>query len=188
MADTGDLSVGTIIRFNGELCLITEYQHRTPGNLRAFFQAKMKNLRTNKSVEYRFRAGEGVEIARVEHKMMEYVYEAGDELCVMDKETFDQVNIDKQMLGDQIKFLKEGMDIKVAFEGESPILAEMATFVNLAITFAEGAVKGNTSSNALKKCNVETGAEVMVPLFYNEGDVIRIDTRTGDYVERVSKG
>jgi elongation factor P len=188
MADTGDINVGTILRFNGELCLITEYQHRTPGNLRAFYQAKMKNLKSNKSVEYRFRSGEAVDIARVEHKMMEYVYESGDELCVMDKETFDQINIHKDMLGDQLKFLKEGMEVKVAFEGDMPILAETATFVNLEITYAEPAVKGNTSNNALKKCNVETGAEIMVPLFYNEGDIIRIDTRTGNYVERVNKG
>ncbi|MBC7411900.1 MAG: elongation factor P [Bacteroidia bacterium] len=188
MADTGDINVGTIIRFNNELCLITEYQHRTPGNLRAFYQAKMKNLKSNKSVEYRFRSGESVDIARVEHKMMEYLYDAGDELCVMDKETFEQVNIAKDMLGNQLKFVKEGMDIKVSFEGDLPILAETPTFVNLAITYAEPAVKGNTSNGALKKCNVETGAEIMVPLFYNEGDILRIDTRTGDYVERVTKG
>ncbi len=187
MADTGDINIGTVLRFNGELCLITEYQHRTPGNLRAFYQAKMKNLISGKSVEHRFRAGESVEVVRVEYKTMEYLYEDGDQMVVMDKETFEQVNINKDMLGDQLKFIKEGMEVKVSFEGDMPLVAEAPTFVILPITYAEPAVKGNTSNNALKKAKVETGAEIMVPLFYNEGDLLRIDTRTGTYVERITK-
>lgn len=187
MADTGDINVGTIIRFNNELCLITEYQHRTPGNLRAFYQAKMKNLITGKSVENRFRSGEAVEVVRVDHRTMEYLYEDGDQIVVMDKENFEQINIDKIMIGDSFEFLKEGMEVKVSFEGDSPILAEGPVFVNLVVTYAEPAVKGDTATNTLKPATLETGATINVPLFVNEGDKLRIDTRTRGYVERVKE-
>ena len=131
MANTGDVKVGSILRFNGELCQVTEYIHRTPGNLRAFFQAKMKNLKTGKIVENRFRAGEEVEIARVEFKEMQFIYPEGDHMVVMDNETFDQVYIPSNMFGENSKLLKEGMLVKIAFEGDNPIVAEPPTFVEL---------------------------------------------------------
>ena len=187
MADTGDINTGSIIRFNNELCLITEYQHRTPGNLRAFYQAKMKNLKSGKSVEYRFRSGEGVEIVRVDHKNMEYLYDDGQFLVLMDKETFEQVQIEKIMVGDSLEFLKEGIEVKVSFEGDEPIIAECQVFVNLVITYAEPGLKGDTATNTLKPATLETGAIINVPLFVNEGDKIRIDTRTRAYVERVKE-
>ena len=188
MANTGDVNVGTVLRYNNELCLITEWQHRTPGNLRAFYQAKMRNLMNGKQTENRFRSGEEVILVRVEYKMMQFIYTEGDFIVVMDNETFDQVHIPATTLGDGIKFLKEGMEIKVTFEEDSPILAEAPTFVELEITYTEPGIKGDTaSSNTLKSCTVETGATVMIPLFVNEGDKIKIDTRTSAYVERVKK-
>lgn len=185
MADTGDINIGTVIRFNGELCRIEEYQHRTPGNLRAFYQAKMRNLKTGKLVENRFRSGELVEIARVEYKNLQYIYPEGNFIVCMNNDTYEQIHIQSNLLGDGLKFLKEGMEIKIAFEGEEPILAEAPTFVELEVTYTEPGVKGDTATNTLKPATVETGASVNIPLFVNQGEKIRIDTRTGAYVERV---
>lgn len=187
MADTGDINVGSIIRFNGELVQIMEYQHRTPGNLRAFYQAKMRNLKTGKQTENRFRSGESVEIVRVEYKMMQFIYLEGEFAVVMDNSTFEQVHIPMVMFGDSGKFLKEGMEVKVSFEGEEAILAEAPTFIEAQITYTEPGLKGDTATNTLKPATIDTGAEIRVPLFVNEGDWVKIDTRTGDYVERIKK-
>jgi len=185
MADSGDINVGSIIRFNGELCKIEEYQHRTPGNLRAFYQARMRNLKNGKVVENRFRSGEIVEIVRVDYKNMQFIYPENNFIVCMDNETFEQIYIPALLLGDTINFLKEGMEVKVSFEGDEPILAEGPIFVELMITYAEPGVKGDTATNTLKPATLETGAVVNVPLFVNEGEKIKIDTRTKSYVERV---
>ncbi len=185
MATTADINVGSIIRFNGELCTITEYQHRTPGNLRAFYQAKMKNLKTGKSAEYRFRSGEEVEVARVEYRPLQYIYADGDNIVCMDNSTFEQIEIDNKLFGNGLNFMKEGMEVKVAFENEIALIAEPPTFVELLITYCEPGVKGDTATNTLKPATLETGAIVNVPLFVNQDDKIKIDTRTSAYVERV---
>lgn len=183
--DTGDINVGTVIRFNGELCRIEEYQHRTPGNLRAFYQARMRNLKNGKIVENRFRSGESVEVVRVEYKMMQFIYPEGDLIVVMDNETYEQVYLNKSLLGDSVNYLKEGMEVKVSFEEDTPIMAEAPVFVELEITYSEPGVKGDTATNAMKPATLETGAKINVPLFVNQGDKIRVDTRTNSYVERV---
>jgi elongation factor P len=185
MAKTGDINVGSVIRFNGELCVIIEYMHRTPGNLRAFYQAKMRNLRTGKLAEYRFRANEEVEVARVEYKDLQFIYKEDTNFVLMDGKTYEQVYVPAEMFGESAKFLKEEMIVKVAFEGGEPILAEPPTFVELEITYTEPGVKGDTATNTLKPATLETGAEVSVPLFVNQGEKIKIDTRTNSYVERV---
>ena len=185
MANSGDINVGSIIRFNGELCKIEEYQHRTPGNLRAFYQARMRNLKNGKIVENRFRAGEAVEVVRVDFKQMQFIYPEGDFIVCMDTENYEQIYVPAFLLGDSIKFLKEGMEVKISFEGDEPILAEGPVFVELIITYAEPGVKGDTATNTLKPATMETGAIVNVPLFVNEGEKIKIDTRTNSYVERV---
>lgn len=185
MATTSDIHMGSVIRFNGELCVIIEYQHRTPGNLRAFYQAKMRNLRTGKLAEYRFRAGEEVEIARVEYRQLQYIYEEGEHLVCMDNDTYEQIHIPKDLFGEATKFLKEGMIVKVAFEGDNPILAEAPTFVELEITYTEPGLRGDTATNTLKPATLETGATINIPLFVNQGEVIKVDTRTSSYVERV---
>lgn len=187
MADTGDINVGSIIRFNGDLVQIMEYQHRTPGNLRAFYQAKMRNLKSGKQTENRFRSGESVEIVRVEYKLMQYIYTDGDFAVVMDNTTYEQVHIPLMMFGDSGRFLKEGMEVKITFEGDDPILAEAPTFIEAQITYTEPGLKGDTATNTLKNATIDTGTEIRVPLFFNEGDWVKIDTRTGDYVERIKK-
>jgi elongation factor P len=185
MATTSDVHVGTVLRYNGELCQVIEWQHRTPGNLRAFYQGKMRNLINGKLMENRFRTGEAVEIARVEYKQMEYLYNDGDFLVCMDQENFEQVPVPIALFGPSIKFLKEGMEVKVSFESEQPILAEPPTFVEMVISYCEPGLKGDTATNTLKPATMENGAVVNVPLFVNEGEKIKIDTRTSEYVERV---
>jgi len=185
MAKASEVKTGNILRFNGELVSVDEYIHRTPGNLRAFYQAKMRNVKTGKLVEYRFRTDEEVEIARVETSDYQYLYDEGDFFVVMDNNTFEQFNIPKQLFGDSARFLKEGMNVLVAFESDEPIMAQAPSSVELEITYTEPAVKGDTSTNALKNATVETGVEIRVPLFINQGDKVKVDTRTGDYIERV---
>ncbi|MFL5753512.1 MAG: elongation factor P [Bacteroidia bacterium] len=187
MANTGDIGVGSVIRYNGELVVITEYIHRTPGNLRAFYQAKMRNLKSGKQMEYRFRSGEEVELVRVDYRLLQFIYPEGDFMVVMDNETYEQIHIPKVMFGESYQFLKEGMEVKITFEGDNPILAEPPTFVELEITYTEPGIKGDTATNTLKRATLETGAEIMVPLFVDNGERIKIDTRTNAYVERVKQ-
>ncbi|MCC2599592.1 elongation factor P [Sphingobacterium sp. FBM7-1] len=185
MAKASEVKSGNILRFNGELVTVEEYIHRTPGNLRAFYQARMRNVRTGKLVEYRFRTDEEVEIARVETNDYQYLYDDADFFVVMDNTTYEQFNIPKALFGGAAQFLKEGMNVLVAFESEEPIMASLPASVELEITYTEPAVKGDTSTNALKNATVETGVEIRVPLFINQGDKVKVDTRTGDYIERV---
>jgi len=185
MAKASDIKNGNILRFNGELVVVEEFLHRTPGNLRAFYQAKMRNVKSGKLVEYRFRTDEEVEICRVETNDYQYLYEDGDSFVVMDNISFEQYNIPKFLFGDAVKFIKEGTNVIVAFESDEPIMAQAPTNVELLVTYTEPTVKGDTSNNALKVATVETGVEIRVPMFVNQGDKIKIDTRTGAYVERV---
>ncbi|GGC56387.1 elongation factor P [Pedobacter quisquiliarum] len=185
MAKASEVKSGNILRFNGELVQVEEFLHRTPGNLRAFYQARMRNVKTGKLVEYRFRTDEEVTICRVETNDYQYLYEDGDFLVVMDNSSFEQFNIPKILFGDAVKFLKEGMNVIIAFESDEPIMAQTPAHVELEITYTEPAVKGDTSTNALKYATVETGVEIKVPMFVNQGDKVKVDTRTGDYIERV---
>lgn len=185
MSKASEIKTGNVIRFNGELCTVMEHIHRTPGNLRAFYQSKMRNVKTGKLAEYRFRVDEDVEIARVETRDYQYLYEEGDFLVVMDNESYEQFNIPKLLFGEAVRFIKEGMNVLVAFESDEPIMAQAPQSVELEITYTEPAVKGDTSSGASKYATVETGVEIRVPLFINQGDKVKVDTATGNYVERV---
>ncbi len=185
MAKASDIKNGNVLRFNGELVQVEEFLHRTPGNLRAFYQARMRNVKSGKLVEYRFRTDEEVDIARVETSDYQYLYEDGKDLVVMDNTSYEQHNVPKALFGTAVKFLKEGMNVIVAFESEEPIMGSIPNSAELVITYTEPAVAGNTSSGALKNATVETGAEIKVPLFINIGDKVKVDTTTGSYVERV---
>lgn len=185
MAKASEVKNGNILRFNGELVQVEELIHRTPGNLRAFYQAKMRNIKSGKLVEYRFRTDEEVSICRVETNDYQYLYDDGDFLVVMDNTSFEQFNVPRALFGTAIKFLKEGMTVMISFESDEPIMAQCPSHVELEITYTEPAVKGDTSTNALKYATVETGVEIKVPMFINQGDKVKVDTRTGDYIERV---
>lgn len=185
MAKASEIKNGNILRFNGELVTVEEFIHRTPGNLRAFYQARMRNVKSNKLVEYRFRTDEEVEICRVETSDYQYLYDDGDFFVVMDNNTYEQFNIPKPLFGNTARFLKDGMNVIIAFESDEPIMAQAPASVELEVTYTEPAVKGDTSTNALKSATVETGVEIKVPMFINLGDKIKVDTRTGEYIERV---
>ena len=185
MATTQDMGIGSVIRFNNELCLIIECEHRTPGNKRAFVQVSMRNLHTGKLLDHKFRSGEEITLVRLEYKMMQYIFEEGMNIVCMDNSTYEQIHVPKTLFGDGARFLKEGMEVKVALESDIPILAEAPTFVELVITYTEPGIRGNTATNAMKPAKIETGATVNIPLFINQGEKIRIDTRTNEYVERV---
>lgn len=185
MAKASDVKSGNVLRFNGELVTVEEFLHRTPGNLRAFYQARMRNVKTGKLVEYRFRTDEEVEICRVETNDYQYLYDEGDFFVVMDNNSYEQFNIPKFLFGNSARFLKDGMNVIIAFESDEPIMAQAPTSVELEISYTEPAVKGDTSTNALKNATVETGVEIKVPMFINIGDKVKVDTRTGEYIERV---
>ncbi len=185
MADTGDLSRGAFIRYNNELMQVLEYEHRTPGNLRAFFQVKMRNVKSGKLAENRFRAGEAIEFVRVDTANFQILYKDGENLVCMDQETFDQIYVPENLFGNSAQFLKDGMEVIVSFDDTTPILAQPPHSVELLITYSEPAVKGDTSNKVMKSATLETGAEIMVPIFVNEGEKIRINTETGEYMERV---
>jgi elongation factor P len=186
MATISDLSKGNYVRYNGEVMQIEELQHRTPGNLRAFYQIKMRNVRNGKLAENRFRPGDEIEILRVETKEYQYLYADGVSLVCMDNETFDQVYIDKLLLGESVNYIKEGVTLLIAFEnGTQPITAEAPAHVVMQITYTEPGMQGDTATRTLKPATLENGAEIRVPLFINTGDNIKVDTRTGSYIERV---
>ena len=185
MAKASEIKTGNILRFNGELVNVVEIIHRTPGKGGAFYLGKFRNITSGKIVEARLGTDEAVEICRVETNNYQYLYDEGDFFVVMDNESFEQFNIPKELFGDSARFLKEGMDVLVSFESEEPIMAQAPNFVELEVTYAEPAVKGDTSSGALKTVTTENGVEFKVPLFVNQGDKIKVDTRTSEYVERV---
>jgi elongation factor P len=185
MAKAGDLKTGNIIRFNGELVTIDELIHRTPGKGGAFYTGKMRNIKSGRIIELRMRTDEEVEICRVETNDYQYLYEEGDYFVVMDNNNYEQFSVEKALFGDAARFLKEGMNVIVSFESEEPIMAKAPNHVELEIVYTEPAVKGDTSTNALKNATVETGIEIKVPLFVNQGDKVKIETATGAYVERV---
>jgi len=186
MATVSDLNKGSYVRYNGEVVQVEELQHRTPGNLRAFYQLKMRSLRTGKIVENRFRPGDSIEQLRVETKEYQYLYPDGESLVCMDNDTFEQIYLDRALLGDAVAFIKEGVTLLIAFEnGVDPITAEPPAHVVMNVTYTEPGVQGDTATRTLKSATIETGAEIKVPLFVNTGDNIKIKTSTGEYVERV---
>lgn len=185
MAKASDLKTGNILRFNGELVTVDELIHRTPGKGGAFYTGKMRNIKSGRIIELRMRTDEEVEICRVETNDYQYLYDDGDYFVVMDNNSFEQFNIEKALFGDAARFLKEGMNVIVSFESEQAIMAKAPNSVELEITYTEPAVKGDTSTNALKNATVETGVEIKVPLFVNQGDRVKVDTATGAYIERV---
>lgn len=185
MATTSDFRIGMIIKFNGELHRIEEYIHRTPGNLRAFVQAKLRNLRSGRVTETRYRSGEEVEEVRVEQKEFQYLYHDGASYQFMDKENYEQMPVDEKALGGGAKFLKEGETVQLMMVGHDIVSSEIPLNVELKVVETEPGVRGNTATGATKPAKVETGATVNVPLFINEGDTIRVNTRSGEYLERV---
>jgi elongation factor P len=186
MATTSDISKGVFIRVNGELGQVIDYDYVTPNKTGAMYHVKLRNVRTGKAIQVRYWSGDPIDLVRVEVREMQYIYREGTALACMDNESYEQVLIDETLLGESLRFLKEGMILQISFDSnETPIFAELPYFVELEVTYTEPGLKGDTATNASKPATLETGAEIRVPLFVNLGDKLKIDTRDGSYVERV---
>ncbi len=186
MFSTSDFRKGLKIEFEGKPYVIVDFQHVKPGKGGAFVRTKIKNLSTGQVLDKTFRAGEKVDRPDLEERAMQYLYQEGANYCMMDNETFDQVFLSKEQMGEAIEYLKENTNVKVLFFNEKPIALELPNFVELKIEKTEPGVRGDTASGGTKPATLETGATVQVPLFIGEGEVIRVDTRTGAYIERVT--
>ncbi len=188
MASTSDFKNGLCIKFNGVLYTITEFQHVKPGKGPAFVRTKLRNIKTGKVIDNTFTAGVKIDTVRIENRDCQYLYKDDMGYYFMDQKSFEQVTIEEHMINSP-QFLKEGNAANVLFfaDEELPISCDLPPFVELEITYTEPGVKGDTATNALKPATVETGATVNVPLFINTGEVVKIDTRSGTYSERVNR-
>jgi len=187
MASTSDLRKNLKILVDNDPYVIVEAQFVKPGKGTAFTKCKIKNLITGSVLERTWRSGESVDLADTENRRMEYLYAEGDHFVFMDQETYDQVHIEKELLGDDAQWLIDNLPVEVLFFNGRPVGVELPTFVELQITHCEPGVRGDTATGASKPATLSTGAVVQVPLFVNEGEWLKIDTRTGEYVERVKK-
>ena len=174
-----------MIKVGGELLSVFEYQWSKPGKGGAFIKTRLKNIKKNTMIEKTFRATEKVEDIYIDKRRMQYLYSDGNACVFMDMETYEQEGISGDFIEEEIKFLKEGQEIDMEFYEGEIIGLELPTFVELHVTHTEPGLRGDTATTTFKPCTLETGAEVQVPLFINEGDTIKIDTRTGEYTERV---
>ena len=186
--DTSDFKSGIAIYLDGEVCQIIDFQHVKPGKGGAFVRTKLKRLRTGGTIEKTFRAGEKMDAAYLEKKPYQYLYRQGDELVLMDLESYEQVPVEQSVIGPAAKFLKEEMEV-VGLLADGKVLGyELPNFVELQIIETDPAYKGDTvGGGATKPAKLESGAVVQVPFHIGEGDVVKVDTRTGTYLERVSK-
>jgi elongation factor P len=185
MPSTSDFRPGLVIKYNNDLWQIIEFQHVNPGNWRAFVRTKLKNIASGKVIENRFRAGEAIDIIRIERKEFQFLYHDGTGYVFMEKETYEQIPVSEEAIGEGAHFLKEGESVDILFNGSDITGVEMPITVELKVVETVPGVKGDSANPGTKPAKVETGASVNVPLFINEGDSVKIDTRTGGYIERV---
>ena len=186
MISTGDLHKGVTILLDGELQKVLDYQHVKQGRGSAFVRLQMRNLRTGSQTERTFQAGERFNDVRLDRHTMQYLYADGNQYNFMNTETFDQAPIPADVLGDAIYYLRENDSVDVLFYGDEAIDVDLPTSVNLKIERTDPGVRGDRATSGNKPATTETGLVVNVPLFLNEGDVIKVDTRSGDYLGKVS--
>jgi elongation factor P len=175
---------GMVIVFEGEPCRVVEFRHHTPGNLRAMIQTKLRSIRTGSSFEHRFRSADTIEKAALEQHEMEYLYSDGSHHHFMNTETFEQIALSDDDLGDAAQWLTPGLKIQVEFYEGTPIGIDLPPSLELTVTQTEPSLKGSTVSNVNKPATLETGVTIQVPPFVNEGDRIRVDPGEGRYIER----
>jgi elongation factor P len=186
MATTADIKNGMCLDIDGQYYFITEFLHVKPGKGAAFVRTKMKNVVTGRTLERTFNAGVKIEEVRIERRVFQYLYQDDMGYNFMNNETYDQVSVNKEQING-VDFLKEGMNCEVVIHATSDtiLFVDLPVNVALQVTYTEPGLKGDTATNATKPATVETGATVRVPLFINEGEIIKVDTRDGSYVERV---
>jgi elongation factor P len=183
---TSDFRNGLKIEIDGNPYVIVYFQHVKPGKGGAFVRSKIKNILNGKTVDKTFRAGEKVGEPDIEERRMQFLYNDGENCIFMDSQTYDQIPITDEVIGDGSKFLLENAEVDVLFWKGAPVNIELPSFVEIVIAKSDPGVKGDTSSGVTKPATLETGAELQVPLFIKEGEKIRVDTRTGEYCERVN--
>ena len=187
MADisAGDFKNGITLEVEGKVCQVVEFQHVKPGKGAAFVRTKLKDVINGGVVERSFRPTEKFPAARIERQDMQYLYSDGDLFYFMDTESYDQIAVNRETVGDALKFVKENEMVKICSYNGSVFSVEAPLFVELEITETEPGFAGNTAQGASKPATVETGAQISVPLFVNQGDKVQIDTRSGEYLKRV---
>ncbi len=186
MATSNDLKNGIVLNIEGQLWTVVEFQHVKPGKGAAFVRTKLKNILTGKVVDRTFNAGVKVETANVDKRDMTYLYNDGSGYIFMDKNTYDQVSLSEETVGDAVNYMLENQDAVVAMHEGNPIYVELPASVVLEVTYTEPGLQGDRSSGGTKPATVETGLQIQVPLFLENGTKVRIDTRTGDYLGRVN--
>lgn len=187
MYDTSDIRKGLKVLMDGHPYTVVEFQFVKPGKGAAFTRTKFKNLLTGGVVEKNIRSGEKLEPANVEEKAMQYLYKEGDDFVFMDQASYEQVTVAAETIGEDADLLLDNCECAVLFFNERAVGVTLPTFIRVKITSTEPAVKGDTANNVTKAATIETGATVQVPLFINEGEMIKVDTRTRSYVERVKE-
>jgi elongation factor P len=188
MATTSDIRKGMCLEFNHDIFIITEFQHVKPGKGNAFVRTKLKSLTTGRVIDNTFPAGHKVDEVRIERRKFQFLYNDDMGYHFMNNETYEQVALQKDLI-DKPDLMKEGMEVEMLYhaEKEIPLTLEMPQYMVLEITYTEPGVRGDTATNVTKPATVETGAEIKVPLFINQGDFVKVDTDSGNYMERVKK-
>ncbi|MBO7665371.1 MAG: elongation factor P [Aeriscardovia sp.] len=181
---TNDIKNGSVLNLDGKLWTVIKFQHVKPGKGPAFVRTTIKDVLTGKQVERTFNAGMKIDFETVDNRNLQYSYKEGDSFVFMDMATYDQVSIPGEMLGDQAKYLIEGTDCIVSFHDGNPLSVQLPASVVLEVTHTEPGLQGNRSNAGTKPATVETGAEIQVPLFINEGEKVKVDTRDGSYLGR----
>ena len=185
MIPTSEFRNGLVIKIDNELFSIVEFQHVKPGKGGAFVRTRLKNVKTGRVIDRTFRSGEKIEDVRLETRALQYLYLGDGEFVFMDTNSYDQISISKEIVGEAVKFMKEGLEVEILFDGNNPIGGELPIFVELKIAKTDPGVRGDTASGGAKPATLGTGAVIQVPLFLEEGGIVKVDTRTGNYVERV---
>jgi elongation factor P len=184
MISSTQMRPGMVVKFNNDLFSVFSVVHRTPGNLRGFVQAKMRNLRSGTMIEHRFSSEDRIERAALEEQHMEYLYDDGEYFYFMNTETFDQLHLTKELLGDAVQYLVPQLQVSVEFYEGKPMSVELPATVDLTVVETEPGLRGASVSNVTKAAKLETGLIVQVPPFINEGEKIRVNTAEGTYQER----
>lgn len=185
MISVNDFRTGITIELDGNLFTVVDFQHVKPGKGSAFVRSKLKNLKTGYVIEKTFRAGEKISRAHIERREMQFLYHSGEDYTFMDNQTYDQITLHEDQIGDGVKWLKDGTIIGILFHDSLAIGVEIPNFVELAVAHTDPGFKGDTATGGSKPATIETGAVVQVPLFIEIGDIIQIDTRTSTYLRRV---
>ena len=186
MASTADIKNGVVLNIDGQLWSVVEFQHVKPGKGGAFVRTKLKNVLSGKVVDRTFNAGAKVELESVDRRDFTYLYNDGDSFVFMDVDNYDQLSVGAATVGDAANFLLENQQVQIALNNENPLYVEMPASVVLEITYTEPGLQGDRSSAGTKPATVETGYEIQVPLFVEQGTKVKVDTRTGDYLGRVN--